>query len=139
MESKAVFYILKSSDLKTRSLCACRLVDKAYQNQRKIYVHVESAEEAEKFNTHLWTFNDISFVPHEIHKPEIISPVVIGWNDAPSGFDVLLNLTLEVPTFFTAFGHIIEIIPDISEIKIKGREKYKYYQGQGIRLETHEI
>jgi len=139
MEQKAVFYILKSEELKARSLYACRLVDKAYQSERRIYVYVASQEEAESFNTQLWTFSDISFVPHEIHKPEINAPVVIGWEEPPAGFDVLLNLTLNVPTFFAAFNHIIEVIPNISEVKAKGREKYKYYQGQKMKLETHEI
>lgn len=139
MEPKAVFYILKSEELKARNLYACRLIDKAYQNAKSVYVYVASPEEAESFNTQLWTFHDISFVPHEIYKPEIKAPVVIGWEEPQANFDVLLNLTLNVPTFFTAFNHIIEVIPNISEIKAKGREKYKYYQGQKIKLETHEV
>jgi DNA polymerase-3 subunit chi len=139
MESKAVFYILKSTDVKAQSLCACRLVDKAYKNGRKVYVYNESAEAAEKFNIHLWTFNDISFVPHEIAKPETSAPVIIGWEAPPSGFDVLVNLTLQVPHFFAMFNHVIEIIPDIAEIKTKGRERYKYYQSQNFKLETHEV
>lgn len=139
MKTRAVFYILKSEEIKARNLYACRLADKAYQNKLRVYVYVASPEEAESFNTQLWTFHDISFVPHEICKPEITSPVVIGWENPPTGFDVLLNLTLSVPVFFAAFNHIIEVIPNISEIKAKGREKYKYYQGQKLKLETHEI
>lgn len=139
MEPKAVFYILKSEALKARDLYACRLVDKAYQNERRVYVYVASPEEAISFNTQLWTFHDISFVPHEIYKPEISAPVVIGWEEPLANFDVLLNLTLNIPSFFKAFNHIIEVIPNISEIKAKGREKYKYYHGQKIKLETHEV
>lgn len=139
MEQKAVFYILKSEAPKARDLYACRLVDKAYQNKLRVYVYVGSQEEAESFNTQLWTFSDISFVPHEIYKPEINAPIVIGWEEPQASFDVLLNLTLNVPTFFAAFNHIIEVIPNISEIKAKGREKYKYYQGQKLKLETHEV
>ena len=139
MEPKAVFYILKNEELKARNLYVCRLIDKAYQNERRVYVYAASQEEAESFNTQLWTFHDISFVPHEIYRPEINAPVAIGWETPAANFDVLVNLTLNVPPFFAAFNHIIEVIPNISEIKAKGREKYKYYQGQKIKLETHEI
>jgi DNA polymerase-3 subunit chi len=139
METKAVFYILKSIDLKARNICACRLIDKAYQAGKRVYVYVETPEEAEQLNTQLWTFSDISFVPHEVSVQGINAPIAIGWEEPSPGFEVLMNLTSRIPFFFATFNHIIEIVPDINEIKIKSREKYKNYQGQNIKLETHEV
>jgi len=138
MEPKVVFYILNAADLKARNLCACKLIDKAYQSEKRVYVYCVTPEEAENLNTQLWTFNDISFIPHEINDSPN-APVVIGWEKPLTGFEILINFTLAVPEFFADFKHIIEIIPNESEIKAKGREKYKYYQEQGFKIETHKI
>ena len=145
MTLKAVFYILSDSALKARDLYACRLVDKAYLNQQKIYIHLNNIEEVQNFDTQLWTFRDISFVPHEIYQsdksPE--APVVIGCDELlhqsiPS-CDIMVNLATSAPVFYAKCKHIIEIIPDEVNLKKLGRMKYKIYQEHGYQMETFNI
>ena len=149
MTLKAVFYILSDSTLKARDLYACRLIDKAYSNQQNIYIHLNNIEEVQNFDTQLWTFRDISFVPHEIYQSNksLEAPVVIGCDALLSSMndgimvtgDILINLAAAAPIFYAKFKHIIEIIPDEVDLKKLGRKKYKIYQEHGYQMETFNI
>lgn len=139
---KVVFYILNSEGLKSRDLFACRVIEKAYNNNHKIFVEVTTQTEAQEFYNQLWTFRDISFIPHEIYNlnPESNAPVLIGFNALPTNHKYLLiNLTQDVPKFYDQYKHIIEIIPNDPELKALGRKRYLFYQSKGCELETHNM
>jgi DNA polymerase-3 subunit chi len=142
MSPKAAFYILDESTLKARDLYACRIIDKAYSNGHNIYVHTTNLEEAQNFDIQLWTFRDISFIPHEIsnQNSESETPILIGYNMTPTGTrDILINLTPEIPPFYQQFSHIIEIIPNDNNLKTSARQRYQTYQQQGYQMETFNI
>lgn len=142
MSIKAVFYILNDSTLKARDLYACRLIEKAYHNARKVFVNVEDSKQAQDFYAQLWTFHDTSFIPHEIYNtnPEATVPVLIGFKAFPPNHnDILVNLTNSAPTFYAEFQHIIEIVPNDATLKTMGRQRYQFYQKAGCTIETHNI
>ena len=142
MSQKAVFYILPQPTLKARDLYTCRIIEKAYANDHKIYVHLTTLEEAQNFDIQLWTFRDISFIPHEIYKQNLKSevPVLIGHNaPPPEKKDILINLTSETPSFYQQFNHIIAVIPNDDALKISARKQYQTYQTQGYKMETFNI
>jgi DNA polymerase-3 subunit chi len=142
MSHKAAFYILAEPALKARDLYTCRIIEKAYLAGHKVYVHVTDLEEAQNFDTQLWTFRDVSFVPHEIYNqnPESDAPVLVGYNTAPNEKkDILINLTAETPSFYQQFNHIIEVIPNDDKLKKSARKKYKAYQEQDYQMETFNI
>jgi len=144
MSTKAAFYILAEATLKARDLYACRIIEKAYSSGKMIYVHTASAIEAQNFDTQLWTFRDISFVPHEIYNQGLSSdaPVLIGYSATvvPTGEkDILINLAPEIPSFYQQFNHIIEIVPDDDNLKVAARKKYQIYQNSGCQMETFNI
>lgn len=163
---KAAFYILADSQLKARDLCACRLAAKAYGNKLKVYIYTTSAAESETINTVLWTFSDISFVPHKIHTAEQgkinqqqhnknieqnsqtglhittqLPAVLIGDTPPPPSHnnDVLINLNFNIPNCVADFSHVIEIIPDDENWKQIARKHYKYYKQQNYELVTHKL
>lgn len=45
-----------------------KLLEKAYATGKKILVKIGTDERVEFLNTHLWTFNDMSFIPHGSKK-----------------------------------------------------------------------
>jgi DNA polymerase-3 subunit chi len=145
MTKKATFYLLDKPDLRSRDLLVCKIIDKAYNNKNKIYVHAQTDEEAHNINTQLWTFKDISFIPHEIFSlgqslDQMASPVLIGCVKPPQEqSDVLLNLAYEIPLFYNEFAHIIEVVFNDAEVKKKSRQHYKYYQDNGFSVQTHKI
>jgi len=101
-----------------------------------------SEHEAQKLNELLWTFRDISFVPHSIdpHSIDKPAPIQIGSTKPHTSHnDILINLTPEIPAFYANFARILEIIPNNTTLKASGRKKYKYYQEHGCKLKTHNI
>lgn len=144
---KAAFYLLSTPSIKTRDLYACRLAEKAYQNKRKTYIYVNSPTEAQAIDTQLWTFRDISFVPHQIYIPTsgadtatFLPSTIIGHAEPPTNYnEVLINLTASLPPFFANFSHIIEIVPNEETLRSAAREHQQNYRQSGYEIVTHEL
>ena len=137
---KVDFYLLQEPTWVESRLFICRLIAKIYkQKQHKIYVRVDSAENAQLVYDSLWTFNDISFIPHQMaEETEITAPIVIG-TDAPDGeFDIIMNLTQNAADPGNA-SRILEVIPNDETLKTVGRRKYKHYQAKEYDLSAHNI
>ncbi|MES2998221.1 MAG: DNA polymerase III subunit chi [Pseudomonadota bacterium] len=145
------FYLLNTPDKKEIYRFLCRLVDKAYQQQHHTYIHTNSLEEAQRLDDLLWTFRDISFIPHQIgetttlscnsqHTLQLPVSVTIG-TDKPKlpSNDIVFNLTQEVPHFFFEFSRIIEMVSEEKTNKTQARKKYKAYKEQHYSLTTHNI
>ncbi|KPJ67560.1 MAG: hypothetical protein AMJ43_04760 [Coxiella sp. DG_40] len=143
MPINITFYLLPSATIEACGLYICRLTEKVYKKNHRIYIHASSEYETKTFNDLLWTFKDISFIPHNIYEenPTSPAPIQIGSSkEQPSNHnDVLINLTQEVPNFYPNFKHILEIVPNNTTAKESSRNKYKFYQQQGCKLETHNI
>ena len=142
MPLKAAFYILKEPSLKERALYTCRIIEKAYNSNHKIYIHTANLEEAQNFDTQLWTFSDISFVPHEIYdqNSSTDTSILIGYNKAPAEQnDILVNLTSEIIPFYQQFNHLIEVIPNDENLKVLARKRFNIYQKQGYQTEVFNV
>ncbi|MEI8054919.1 MAG: DNA polymerase III subunit chi [bacterium] len=142
MSLKAAFYILAESTLKARDLYACRIIEKAFLGSKTAYVHTSTVAEAQSFDTQLWTFRDISFVPHEVYSQNLNSevPILIGYDASQAEKkDILINLTSETPLFYQQFDHIIEIVPNDADSKAAARKQYQVYKNSGYQMETFNI
>ncbi len=65
------FYVLSSSEEVGRLRLACRLADKIFRLGKKLYIHTENAKQNQELDNLLWTFQDISFLPHDIASEEL--------------------------------------------------------------------
>lgn len=139
------FYVLEDAADRARERFACRLVEKAWRLQHKIYLHAASAQEAQRVDELLWTFRDGSFVPHALESVELddalakATPVRIGAGKEP-GFDadLLINLDRAVPLFFSRFERVAEIVAGEDD-KAAARERFRFYRDRGYTLEYHQI
>lgn len=125
------FYLLSEPTIIACGRQICRLVEKTFQHKYRVYIYVDSEKTAQYFNDLLWTFGDISFVPHNIYEENSanIAPVQIGCAEDPKEHnDILINLTINIPSSYTKFKKIFEIIPNDETLKVSGRKKYKFYQ-----------
>ena len=137
------FYILDSADTGQRARFACRLIDKAYRLQRQIYVHTEDSQQAQAIDEMLWSFRNTSFVPHQLVESAPVNPrtpVVIGCDADPGDHrDVMVNLALSVPDFFSRFERVAEVVVQVPQVKEATRQHYKLYRTRGCSLNTHNI
>jgi DNA polymerase-3 subunit chi len=136
------FYILQEGAKGDRFTLACRLAEKAWQRGHRIYLHTNSEQESQHLDRLLWTFRQGGFLPHGIDReadPEF-NPILIGHDGtAQEEQDVLINLAVQVPAFFSRFNRVVEPIDRDSEIRRAGRERFRFYRDRGYPLNSHEI
>jgi DNA polymerase IIIc chi subunit len=72
----------------------------------------------------------------------VMVPLDAGWNDVGSWaalHDVLISLAPEVPTWFSRFTRIAELVGAAEDDKVRGRERFRFYRERGYPLETHNL
>lgn len=138
--SRVDFYILQENN--NRDRFACSVASKAWQNGNNVYIHTRSREAAVMLDDLLWTYQDISFIPHAISEQNETSdaPVIIGWqNKAPENFNVLINLTTDIPEIAAGFARIVEIVAGSEDERAEARNRYRNYRDSGHEIHNHEI
>ena len=136
------FYISPNQSSEANLQLACRIAEKAYNRQHRIYIHANNAEQAKRLDDMLWLFKQGSFVPHCLssHEDSSQAAVVIGHDDLPGiKPEVLINLADEVPNFFTRFERVAEIVSGDEMTRNSARARFKFYRERGYPLETHEL
>ena len=134
------FYVLPENSSAERF--ACTIANKAWQQGRAVFIQTESKEAAGTMDDLLWTFNDISFLPHVVKESDITPAerVVIGWQPQPPGnYEVLINLTAEIPSSAERFARIVEIVAGDNRQKDLARNRYRGYREQGYELHNHTL
>ncbi len=143
MNNAISFYILKHGDETARFQFACRLAQTVFNKQQTLYIHLDTPGEAQYLDEKLWTFHDISFLPHAIVQTNVptTTPIALGTTDGatPTDFNCLLNLSVNIPTFYSTFGRVLEIVPASGKLRDIMRSHYRDYQQQGCQLTTHEV
>lgn len=137
------FYILSTTGMQERYRFACKLIEKAYRSGSFCYVQTESPQQSHTLDELLWTFRPNSFVPHQIYQgelPEFPNTVLIGHQAAPVQWQkVILNLASNPPIDLTNTEKLLEILDNDEQVKMLGRQRYRYYQQLGLQLQTHNI
>jgi DNA polymerase-3 subunit chi len=141
------FYILADSSAARGELFACKLADKAYHLQHSVYIQACGQPQAKHLDELLWTFNPGSFLPHSLNTPQAIAqestsqaPITIGHGEQSiTQHDVLINLTTEVPPFFSQFERVAEIVYGDESTRNAARNRYKFYRDRGYTLNTHNL
>ncbi|WP_298622097.1 DNA polymerase III subunit chi [uncultured Legionella sp.] len=136
------FYLLSSDQPNAKWLVACRLLEKAYAKGHRVFVSCTNQQDAEHLDEFLWTFRDDSFIPHNLQGegPEPPPPIQIGYDKEPRGFnDILLNLSQDIPAFYSRFKRVMELVTNVEAEKELSRLHYKEYRAKGCELHTHNI
>ena len=111
-----------------------------------MYLQTSGQAEAQRLDELLWTFNDRSFLPHEIYAGAAASHamvmVLLGERGrtalAPTAR--LINLTDCHPRRrWSSTSAIAEIVDVDPERKRTARERYRQYRERGCTLESHNL
>jgi len=137
---RADFYVLPESVTALRFTCG--LVERALKEGNSVYVLASSADEASVLNDLLWTFKDISFVPHRLidDRENVDAPVTIGWDQKlPDTRDVLINLSSALPNAVESFSRVMEPVAPDKAARSAARDRYRDYRERGFELHSHDI
>jgi DNA polymerase-3 subunit chi len=118
------------------------VVKRGYRKGQKIFIHAENKSLAEKIDEILWTHDAKSFLPHQLvgEDENTKPPIEIGFGQKPTIHpDILINLSHEVPLFFSQFKWVFEYAYGDEETKEKARERFKFYRQRGYPLNHRKI
>ena len=119
---------------------ACRLAGKAYAQKKKLLIY--APEGARRIDNLLWTWQQLSFVPHCLASDPLAArtPVLIATEPAdPPECDVLLNLADDCPPFFERYGRLLEIVGQDDAGRSLGRSRFKFYKERGYAIDAHDL
>jgi len=138
------FYILEREAANARQILACRLAEKAVRHDNDVLINVPTDADSARLDELLWTFSQSSFLPHRQlagSTEDQGERVLIACRTAPDQgpWDLLINLTDEVPEFFSQFQRMAELIDGSEDSKAAGRERFRYYRDRGYELHTHQV
>ena|SRR5271154_1443659 len=132
------FYFHVEDKLQT----ACKLSAKAVAGGLRVFAVCPDEETRYKLDRMLWTTPAIGFVPHcgPEHTLAAVTPVIVDHSATNLVHDqVLLNLKLELPEFFSRFQRLIEVVSIDEDDRRAARERYKFYRDRGYDIRTHDL
>ncbi len=138
--SRVDFYILPEGAGTDRF--ACTIAKKAWASGNRVHIHTQSEERANGMDDLLWTFRDISFIPHELYNGTANedTPVTIGFGTSyPEQSQVIINLGHDIPEFASSFERIVEIVGGDETNKKHARQRYRQYKSGDYETHDHKI
>jgi DNA polymerase-3 subunit chi len=136
------FYLLDHATEGGKDAAVCKLAHKAFRLGHRIYILTHDHEDAQRLDRLLWTFAAYSFIPHGLgaRPADADLPVLIGQNEPPAAHeDVLIQLTPQVPEFFSRFQRVAEVVDGSDGEKTRARERFRFYRSRGYELQTHNL
>lgn len=141
--TRVSFYVGQSSSLQARLRLACKLVEKAQARALQTYIHTDNPATTALLDELLWTYSDVSFIPHALMQTQSDEPgvtVKLGHDFEPMNHcDFLINLSNEVPEFFPRFERMAEILDQEDTVLLSGRKRYQFYRDRGYTLDYHSL
>ena len=144
MDNSAIFYILDSDD--DINYCTCKIIKKFYEKGKKILVSSKNSILIDDLNKLLWTFEQLSFIPHSTSKDyDSFTPVLLtetGYkNDSiiKKDYNIFINLDDEVKTDYHNYEIVIELVSGNEHQKNLAREKYLYYKNNRLNVKHENL
>lgn len=134
------FYILKDGEALGRERFCCQLARKVFGLGQRLHIHAGGDAEVAQLDELLWTFSDISFLPHARLGGAAEVPITLDCGQSPEPVpDLLINLAAEIPPFFSRFPRLAEVVSGDEDGRRTGREHFRFYRDRGYPLQIHEL
>ena len=136
---KVDFYVYELSDYQFYQRLVCNLVEEAYIQENNILLLCENEQSCENLDELLWTFKDISFIPHEKKKlkNKILTQHIHITKKKQSL--ILMNLTYSFPDSFETYDRVIEMSGYDENSRQKARLNFKRYKTMNFEINTVPI
>lgn len=125
---------------------AAQWVAEAHRKSTSVLIYTPREEHAEILDRLLWTQTALGFTPHcranaalAAETPVLITTQLDNGPTIPSAERALLNLSDNIPEGFERFSHIVEIISLSDEVRLPGRDRFRFYREHGCAIDSHDI
>ncbi len=115
------------------------LVQSALIKCRQVMIFAMDEKMASDVSMSLWQNKPESFLPNvELnHLHASATPVLIGLQgDDLTQDDMLINLTIKEPSFFSRFTQLVELVGDDEQDKFAARARFKFYRDRGYEIKS---
>jgi DNA polymerase III subunit chi len=116
-----------------------KMVRAGIAKRRQITITVADAEAGTTLSAALWGASEDSFLPNVAVGSETteLTPVHLHWQDAPLyQDDMLINMHVTEPTFFSRFRHLVELVGIDETDKEQARKRFKFYRDRGYEIKS---
>ena len=134
--TKVTFYKLANTAPTLKFVC--QLIKKACAAKQQVLCLVDDDQTAEQLDQLLWEFDPEAFIPHGIgidKQPVAISAVA----EPGEHHQILINLQGVIPTWFSRFERVIELVQPESEHEQVKRDNFRFYKDRGYALDFHDL
>jgi DNA polymerase-3 subunit chi len=136
--TEVLFYTNAPDKLRT----TCQLSCKALERDRRVMVLTPESRVTEQLSKMLWSTPSTGFTPHCRATDHLaaVTPVIVDHTPEPVIHeDVLINLREEMPSYFSRFQRLVEIVTSDPDDRSRARERYRYYRDRGYEIVTHDL
>lgn len=128
-----------------RLQAACQTAHRQYLAGRRLLVFCSDTQRLQAFDKLLWTFDDISFVPHVAFNDPLAAqtPVLLTRSQPlppPATADAwLINLDDGCPQEYGSYSRILEFVSSSDADRESARQRWRQYQQDGHELKAHDL
>lgn len=125
-----------------RIQAAAQWLQQAWAQRQRVLVYVPDEELAARLDRMLWTQPQLSFLPHcRADSPLAAETPIVLTNrlDEPPQDECLLNLSNELPSAFSRFERLVEIVSIDDGDRLPARERFKFYRERGYAIDNRDI
>ena len=140
--SRADFYLIDKPRFRDQPLLpAYELAKRCHGTGKPTLVLCATAQQAEELDDLLWSFEEDSFIEHQIaglDEDDADVPVLI----VPPGVDAPMRamvINLRAETVPEGFERVLEVVPADPAAREPLRERWKQYQARGLALNKHDM
>jgi DNA polymerase-3 subunit chi len=136
--TEVLFYTNAPDKLRT----TCQLSCKALERNRRVMVLTPESRVTEQLSKMLWSTPSTGFTPHCRVTDRLagVTPIIVDHTPEPVIHeDVLINLREEMPSYFSRFQRLVEIVTNDPDDRSRARERYRYYRDRGYEIVTHDL
>lgn len=133
------FHILPTVQETERLAYIARLTRKAQNKGLSVLIAVDSEIQREQASLALWGLAPDSFMPHEPISEAFFTIQITDSEDSGQHHQVLINLCATVPSFFSRFERVFEVVSQQPDGLALSRKRYKFYKDRGYPLTQHDL
>jgi len=141
LKAQVHFFVLNKSDDFKKSIC--QIIKIYYKQKYKIVVRVNDEPLLNNLNSMLWTFEQISFIPHctkeDFDEDASVLLCDDKYNYNTNKYKVLFNLNIENKEKSNDFEILIEIVTQNELQKNYARKKYTYYKNNNFDVKYEHL
>ena len=118
------------------------LIGKAFAQKKALLVFAPDGEIASALDRYLWMHPPTGFVPHVRANSPLAAetPIVITDNvESSPQNERLFNLSAEIPSGFSRFTSVIEVVGRNEDERLAGRERAKFYKDRGYEIKFIDL